>query len=147
MCKVFLNFVVESDVFLDAANVKIHNGRFSFIAQKEITAGFAIHETIFRQAARTCSFSKNVEPLFLIRIPIRVVKAHLVARQNLFGGSTQAIGQFVPLRLIWCCKAAPALNFVPSVAPSRCIYMDRNQADIPPAQFRTDTIHPETSFL
>jgi hypothetical protein len=49
--------VLALHILLDALDVEVHNRLLSFVAQQEIAAPDAIHETVLSQAARAgCVF-------------------------------------------------------------------------------------------
>ena len=84
--------VLDADVHvgLDSFNVQLDNSGLSFIAQQEVAAQDAIHETVLSQACSTDSVAEDVEGLFLICVAVRVIKAHPMT------------GQVLPCRVIRC---------------------------------------------
>ena len=119
----------------------------SFLAQQEVAAPDAIHKSIFCEAACTGSMAEDVECRFLIRIAVRVIKAHPMTGQVLQGGLAKMVGENISGSLARGSVAAPTLSIVPFVAVASCVHMDGNQTDVAFAQLQAKPVDSTAAFV
>ena len=80
--EVTLILFAGANVGKNSVNVELGDGVLAFVAQEEVAALDAIHKTVLSQTACAGRMTEDVERGFLIRVSVRVVEAHPVARQT-----------------------------------------------------------------
>ena len=84
--------------------------------------------------------AKHLNPLekeFLIRVAVRVIKAHPMTGQVLQGGLAKMVGKNVSGSLARGSVAAPALSIVPFVAVAGGVGMDGDDDDVVDEDFHS----------
>ena len=89
---------------------------------------------------------EDSEIFFLVRISVAVIEAHPMTGQDLEGGSTKTVGQFVSLRMAFARVAAPAGGVKPFVSASGGVHVDGNQTDVPAAQLGANAVDSLAAF-
>ena len=117
------------------------------VAQQEVTAPDAIHESVLGQAACTGGMAENVERRFLIRVAVGVIEAHPMSGQVLQSGLAKMVGKDVSGSLARGSVAAPALRIVPFVAMAGSIHVDGNQTDVALAQLQAKPVDSPAAFI
>ena len=118
-----------------------------FIAQKEVAAPDAIHKSILGKTTCTGSMTEDVKNRFLIRVSVRVIKAHPMSGQVLQGGLAKMVGESISGSLARGSVAAPTLSIVPFVAVASCIDVDGYQADVALAQLQAKPVDSTAAFI
>ena len=83
---------------------------------------------------------EDSEICFLVRISVAVIEAHPMIGQDLQGGGTKTVGQFVSFRLAFARVAAPAGCIVPFVSSAGGVHVDGDETDVPAAKLGANAV-------